>query len=243
MSDPATADLQTLQDQGLSELQACPDEAALRAWNTKHFGDKGLVKAALAKIGSVPKDQRAGHRCFQQQVAAGLEEESAAGFESNDAFHLNDHDLGHERGGGAAPNPSGRVADNRGAADPDLVAAARGCLVLEDTGGLEAGVEPDQPVEPKLRQELKLVAVSVSTVASAESVFLDAGADNVCDDASHCDGLADTEPVGADDRADAAGAAARQVGMTPACPVPNVEADGGAVSDNVEVPECCAEQP
>jgi len=51
--------LQTLQTNGLAELQACSDEPTLRVWNTKYFGDKGLVKAALAGIGEVAKDQRA----------------------------------------------------------------------------------------------------------------------------------------------------------------------------------------
>ncbi len=55
----ATDELKTLESQGLAELQACADETALRAWNTKYFGDKGLMKAALSGIGQVPKDQRA----------------------------------------------------------------------------------------------------------------------------------------------------------------------------------------
>lgn len=41
------------------ELEACADEPALRAWHTKYFGDSGVVKAALRKIGAIPKDQRA----------------------------------------------------------------------------------------------------------------------------------------------------------------------------------------
>ncbi|HET6573447.1 MAG TPA: phenylalanine--tRNA ligase subunit alpha [Fimbriiglobus sp.] len=55
----ATDELKSLEAQGLSEQQACADETALRAWNTKYFGDKGLMKAALSKIGGVPKEQRA----------------------------------------------------------------------------------------------------------------------------------------------------------------------------------------
>lgn len=50
--------LTALEQQGLAELQAAPDEATLRAWNTKFFGDKGLMKAALAGIGKVAKEDR-----------------------------------------------------------------------------------------------------------------------------------------------------------------------------------------
>jgi phenylalanyl-tRNA synthetase alpha chain len=57
----ATDELKSLESQGLSELTASSDEAALRAWNTKYFGDKGLMKAALGKIGTIPKEQRAAY--------------------------------------------------------------------------------------------------------------------------------------------------------------------------------------
>src|SRR4051812_8480963 len=59
MADSAADELKSLETQGLAELAACADEPALRAWNTKYFGDKGLMKAAPGKIGGVPKDQRA----------------------------------------------------------------------------------------------------------------------------------------------------------------------------------------
>jgi phenylalanyl-tRNA synthetase alpha chain len=62
MADGTAADdLTTLETAALSELAACADEAALRAWNTKYFGDRGQMKAALGKIGAVPKDQRAAY--------------------------------------------------------------------------------------------------------------------------------------------------------------------------------------
>lgn len=53
------SDLLELEKRATSELHAASDEAALRAWNTKYFGDSGEVKKALAGIGAVPKDQRA----------------------------------------------------------------------------------------------------------------------------------------------------------------------------------------
>ena len=58
MADNATDELKTLEAQALDELRACADEAALRAWNTKFFGDKGLVKAAMANLGKIPKEQK-----------------------------------------------------------------------------------------------------------------------------------------------------------------------------------------
>ena len=54
-------DLPELERHATAELQACGDEAALRAWNTKYFGDSGEVKRALAGIGAVPKEQRAAY--------------------------------------------------------------------------------------------------------------------------------------------------------------------------------------
>lgn len=55
------ADLAALEKTALAELNACTDESALRAWNTRYFGDQGEVKQALRGIGSVPKDQRAAY--------------------------------------------------------------------------------------------------------------------------------------------------------------------------------------
>src|SRR5438552_10564220 len=50
--------LKTLETEGLAELQACADEPAVRAWNTKYFGDSGKMKAALSGIGGVPPAER-----------------------------------------------------------------------------------------------------------------------------------------------------------------------------------------
>ncbi len=59
------SDLATLEQRALGELSACPDETALRAWNTKYFGPKGEVALALKGIGAVPPDQR---RAFGQEA-------------------------------------------------------------------------------------------------------------------------------------------------------------------------------
>ncbi len=57
----ATAELLELEKRALTELEACADEAALRTWHTKYFGEKGEMTAALGRIGTLPKDQRAGY--------------------------------------------------------------------------------------------------------------------------------------------------------------------------------------
>jgi phenylalanyl-tRNA synthetase alpha chain len=52
------SDLATLGKTALAELQACTDEASLRAWHTRYFGKQGLVLQALKGIGNVPQEQR-----------------------------------------------------------------------------------------------------------------------------------------------------------------------------------------
>jgi len=54
----ATDELKALETQGLEELRACDDEAALRAWNTKFLSEKGLWKLAFGKLNTLPKDQK-----------------------------------------------------------------------------------------------------------------------------------------------------------------------------------------
>ena len=51
-------DLKKQVEQARTQLQQCADEAALRAWNTQVFGDKGLMKSAMAILGKIPKDQK-----------------------------------------------------------------------------------------------------------------------------------------------------------------------------------------
>jgi phenylalanyl-tRNA synthetase alpha chain len=66
-------DLAELEKQALAELAAATDEAALRGWNTKHFGDKGLVKQALAGIGQVKKEERPAYGQAANRVKVALE--------------------------------------------------------------------------------------------------------------------------------------------------------------------------
>ncbi len=41
-----------------TELAACADEAALRAWHTKYFGKKGEVQQAIARLKDVPPAEK-----------------------------------------------------------------------------------------------------------------------------------------------------------------------------------------
>ena len=47
------SDLASLLERALAELNACKDEAELRAWHTKYFGKQGEVLLAVKKIGEV----------------------------------------------------------------------------------------------------------------------------------------------------------------------------------------------
>jgi phenylalanyl-tRNA synthetase alpha chain len=62
------SDLASLEQRALSELHACADETALRAWNTKYFGDKGEVTLALKRVGELPKEERRGYGQQANQV-------------------------------------------------------------------------------------------------------------------------------------------------------------------------------
>jgi phenylalanyl-tRNA synthetase alpha chain len=73
MAEAATDDLKALEGQALTHLQQCADEAALRAWNTNYFGDKGLMKQALSAIGKIPKEQRAAYGQEANRVKVALE--------------------------------------------------------------------------------------------------------------------------------------------------------------------------
>ncbi|WP_029630800.1 phenylalanine--tRNA ligase subunit alpha [Zavarzinella formosa] len=50
--------LAQLEQRAAAELHAATDEAALRAWNTKFFGEKGEMNAALRLVSTLPADQR-----------------------------------------------------------------------------------------------------------------------------------------------------------------------------------------
>lgn len=73
-----SSELQELERSARAELGGCGDEAALRAWHTKYFGDSGIVKAAMRKIGAIPKEQRA---AFGQE-ANRVQEALKASYES-----------------------------------------------------------------------------------------------------------------------------------------------------------------
>src|SRR5260370_3598090 len=71
------SDLAALEQRAKTELAACADEASLRAWNTKYFGNNGEVLAALKAIGAIPKEERKAHG----QEANRIKESLAAEYE------------------------------------------------------------------------------------------------------------------------------------------------------------------
>ncbi|HEY1187169.1 MAG TPA: phenylalanine--tRNA ligase subunit alpha [Gemmata sp.] len=73
MADATPLDaLKQLESDGLTSLQQCADEAALRTWNTQYFGDKGLMKAAMSNLGKIPKDQKAAYGAEANRVKSAL---------------------------------------------------------------------------------------------------------------------------------------------------------------------------
>jgi phenylalanyl-tRNA synthetase alpha chain len=59
------SDLAQLESRALTELTACSDEAALRAWNTRYFGKQGEVHEAVKAVKDVPS---AGRKAYGQQA-------------------------------------------------------------------------------------------------------------------------------------------------------------------------------
>lgn len=75
-------ELAALETSGQAELKSCTDEATVRAWNTKYFGDKGLMKAALGAIGKVAKEERAAYGQEANRVKVALETAYAQALEA-----------------------------------------------------------------------------------------------------------------------------------------------------------------
>jgi phenylalanyl-tRNA synthetase alpha chain len=59
------SDLATLEQRALADLHGCPDEVALRAWNTRYFGKQGEVALAVKEVGKVPPAER---RAYGQEA-------------------------------------------------------------------------------------------------------------------------------------------------------------------------------
>jgi phenylalanyl-tRNA synthetase alpha chain len=72
------SDLAALEQRALAELNACGDEAALRAWNTRYFGKQGEVLLAIKKVSEVPQAER---RAYGQQ-ANGVKEKLTQAYEA-----------------------------------------------------------------------------------------------------------------------------------------------------------------
>ena len=62
------SDLAALEQRALAELQACSDEAGLRAWNTRYFGKQGEVPQALAALRDIPPAEKKAYGQKANQV-------------------------------------------------------------------------------------------------------------------------------------------------------------------------------
>jgi phenylalanyl-tRNA synthetase alpha chain len=65
-------ELKALEQQALAELNEATGAEKLREWNTKYFGDSGKMKAAMAQLGKLPKDQKAAYGAEANRVKTAL---------------------------------------------------------------------------------------------------------------------------------------------------------------------------
>ena len=69
------SDLSSLEQRARTELAACSDEAALRAWHGKYFGKQGEVLQALKKVSEVPKAERPAYGVEANRIKEALTKE------------------------------------------------------------------------------------------------------------------------------------------------------------------------
>jgi len=68
------SDLNALEQRALEELQACADEEALRAWNTRYFGKHGEMMLALQGVGARPQAERKAYGQEANRIKVALTE-------------------------------------------------------------------------------------------------------------------------------------------------------------------------
>lgn len=82
----ATEALASLEQRAAAELLAAGDEAALRGWNTKFFGEKGEMNAAMKLLPTLPPAERKGYgqeaNRVKQALTAAYDQALAAGKEA-----------------------------------------------------------------------------------------------------------------------------------------------------------------
>lgn len=66
------SELASLEQRARADLAACADEASLRAWKTKYFGDQGEVLLALRKVGELPPVERKAYGQEANRVKSAL---------------------------------------------------------------------------------------------------------------------------------------------------------------------------
>jgi len=66
-------ELKQLESQAYQELAQCTDEPSLRTWYGRFLGDKGLVKQALSRLGSLPRDQKPAYGAEANRIKEALQ--------------------------------------------------------------------------------------------------------------------------------------------------------------------------
>jgi phenylalanyl-tRNA synthetase alpha chain len=66
-------ELKQLESQAFQELAQCTDEPSLRNWHGRFLGDKGLVKQALSRLGSLPRDQKPAYGAEANRIKEALQ--------------------------------------------------------------------------------------------------------------------------------------------------------------------------
>src|SRR4051812_28867469 len=84
-----SAELASLEQTALAELNACTDETSLRAWHARYLGKQGEVTLALKRIGSVPKEERPAYGQEANRIKTALEQ-------AHELAHAREKDLALE---------------------------------------------------------------------------------------------------------------------------------------------------
>jgi phenylalanyl-tRNA synthetase alpha chain len=75
------SELTSLEQRARTELDSCTDEVALRSWHGRFLGDKGEVKLAVKKVGTIPPPERPAYGQEVNRIQQALREAFEAALE------------------------------------------------------------------------------------------------------------------------------------------------------------------
>jgi phenylalanyl-tRNA synthetase alpha chain len=67
-------ELRELETQALRELAECVEETTLRTWHARYLGDKGRIKNALSRLGTLPREQKPVYGAEANRIKESLQE-------------------------------------------------------------------------------------------------------------------------------------------------------------------------